>query len=361
MLDSDFSILNDVDEAIFVLAPDDHNLPVYHFFNTAACRLLDRSLVQVQGRPSYDVYDGRAAYSVYRQQCVAWAMKKPRVYENALPIRGGTIWVRTKLLPVFDVSGRMTQMVGTSQNVTEQRHQSQAHALATAAIQEMEDMICLAAHDLRSPIYNLKSLATMMRKDFVDHGDGKAELIDMIDAISDKALNVVSDTMGKAMSITGTTSSQRFDVGDVCDEIMVLLDPARRHSVSYPRYQIEAERTVVHIMLRNLVDNALKHSGGRGVRVRIELDEMNAERLCFTVKDTGPGFSDSAYLRLNQMHRVEPHKPFGLGAVHRLLLSRGGLMTVVQPIKGQGAEVRLELPGRICDATHNAETQLRTA
>ena len=361
MLDSDFSIFNDVDEAIFVLAPDDHNLPVYHFMNTAACRLTGRSPEQVQGRPSYEVYDGRAAYSVYRQQCVAWAMKKPRDYENALPMGDRTIWVRTKLRPVFDVTGRMTHMVGTSQNVTDLRHQSQAHALATAAIQEMEDMICLAAHDLRSPIYNLKSLATLMRKDFVDHGDGKTELIDMIDAISDKALNVVSDTMGKAMSITATTSSQCFDVGDVCDEIMVLLDPARRHSVSYPRIRIEAERTVVHIMLRNLVDNALKHAGGRSVRVQIELDEMNAERLCFMVRDTGAGFSETAYRRLNKITRVEPNKAFGLAAVHRLLLSRGGQMTIVPPIKGQGAEVRLELPGRINTATHNAETQLRTA
>ncbi|WP_415401414.1 ATP-binding protein [Tateyamaria sp. SN3-11] len=274
-------------------------------------------------------------------------------YEIALPIGNDHMWVRTSLVPVRDEDGTLTHMVGTSQNITPERDQLQVQAMSTAAAREMEDMVCLAAHDLRSPIGNLKTLAEVMRRDFVDHGDGKLELVNMIDNIADKALNVVSGIMAQALTTSGPQCSQLFDFGELCDDVLVLLDPMRVHSAVYPRIEIDADYTVVHIILRNLIDNALKYAGRPEVQLQIEITQMNAQRLLIAVRDNGQGFGQT----LMELGDLDDGVSvgaggFGLLGVRRLARSRGGKVSVMPCMNG--AEVQFELPGRIaipCAAT----------
>ncbi len=342
---TEFSAFDFVDQPIFVLVPDADDRPVYHFMNKAGLARVNKSLDQISGQPAHQVFSGRAAYTVYRRQCDVWSNAQASEYEIALPLASGSFWVRTKVQPVCDATGTMTHMVGTSLDITAERDQLQAHTMAAASAREMEDLVCLAAHDLRSPIGNLKSLAVLMRQDFVDHGDGKAELIDMIDAISDKALSVVSDIMGQAMATSTRACRESFDLGALCDDIIVLLDPTRMHSIAYPRLQIEADCVAVHIILRNLVENALRHCGAKSAQVVIEASPMNAERLLFIVRDNGDGFDANAFSALSDMTDYKAGG-FGLIGVRRLVRARGGKMTIMPPKHDSGAEVQIELPGR---------------
>ena len=346
----DFAIFDFVDHPIFVLVPDEDNRPVYQFLNRMARRRLDATPDQILGRPACEIFAGRAAFSVYRRQCAAWADGVVTEYEIALPLGSEVMWVRTRLEPAHDDAGNVSHMIGTSQDITAEREQLQAHTMSVAAAQEMEDLVCMAAHDLRSPIANLKTLAELMREDFVDHGDGKAELIDMVEAISDKALAVVSNIMGQAMSTGTAISARAFDIGALCDDILVMLDPTGLHNVTYPRQSIEADFTVVHIILRNLIDNALKHSGRANARISIDMAPMNAERLTFTVRDDGDGFVDGS--RRDLLHADDQIRGgFGLTGVRRLARSRGGQVTIEPPVAGKGAVVQIELPGRIVSDT----------
>ena len=342
----DFSIFDFVEIPIFVLVPDEDNRPVYQFLNKVARRRLDAAPDQIIGRPACEIFAGRAAFSVYHRQCTAWAGGVVTEYEIALPLGPEVMWVRTRLEPVHDDAGNVTHMIGTSQDITAERDQLHAHTMSVAAAQEMEDLVCMAAHDLRSPIANLKTLAELLREGFVDHGDGKAELIDMVEAISDKALAVVSNVMGQAMATGAANSARTFEIGALCDDIMVMLDPTGIHDVTYPRQSVEADFTVIHIILRNLIDNALKHSGRESARISIDVAPMNAERLTITVCDNGDGFGDGSCH--DPSHAGDQIRGgFGLTGVRRLARSRGGQVTILPPVAGNGAEVQIELPGRI--------------
>ena len=346
MQTSDFAIFDHLNDPVFVLAADSADRPVYAFLNTVALGHLELALADVRGRPAYEIFSGRAAYSVYRQQCHAWAAAEDTEYEIALPIQDRTLWVRTRLRAVKDAAGVLQYMVGTSQDVTAQREIVQAQTMANAAAREMEDLVCLAAHDLRSPIGNLKTLAEVMRKDFVDHGDGKIEMLNMIDRIADTALNVVSDIMAHALAANTSDQAAWFDFGALCDNIMVLLDPMRRHSARFPRVQVQADYTVVQIILRNLIDNAIKYAGKPEVRIAIDVTAMNAQRLMFSVRDDGLGFGDVAENAYGETPGpLESQGGFGLVGVRRLARSRGGRVTV-EP-RDVGAEVRFELPGKV--------------
>ncbi|WP_299722500.1 PAS domain-containing sensor histidine kinase [uncultured Tateyamaria sp.] len=342
----DFSVFDYVKHPVFVLVADSEDRPVYQFVNKAGRERLGKTREEIVGRPVYEVMSGRTAYSMYRRQCAAWAAGEEIEFETTLQLGSDTIWIRTNLVPVHDENGKLTHMVGAAQDITKEREKLYDHVLSAAVAQDMEDMICMAAHDLRSPLCNLKTLAAIMREDFIDHGDGKSELIDMIDAISDKALSVVSGIMGQAMAVGSGGGVAAFDMGEMCDEIMVLLDPTGAHSVSYPRQGVEAEMTVVHIVLRNLIDNALKHSGQSTVKISIELVAMNAERLQFKVRDNGVGF-ESAALQDQRSAGGPGFGGFGLRGVGRLVRSRGGQLILSKPADGEGAEVFVELPGRL--------------
>lgn len=350
MNSSDFHLYDHLDQPVFVLAGDAQNRPVYRFLNAAALDRLGKTLDQVEGRGAHEVFTGRGAQVVYDRQCAVWKAGKATQYEAALPVGASTVWVKTTMKPVHDANGEMTHMVGLSQDVTDYRNSLKKHVLASAVAHETEDLVCLAAHDLRSPISNLKTLAVLMRKDFVDHGDGKAELIDMIDSISDKALSVVSDIMGQAMSTGNVNDSRRFDLGAVCDDIMVLLDPSRLREADFPRLWITADCMVVHIILRNLIDNAFKHSGAARTRITIEVEQMNEERLKFTVRDNGKGLAalDTASDQTTPSCDLTK-SGFGLVGIQRLARSRGGVVTVLPLHAGEGAMIEVELPGHIHD------------
>lgn len=353
----DFSIFDFVNIPIFVLVPDKDNRPVYQFLNRVARQRLNATPDQICGRPACEIFAGRAAWSVYHRQCAAWTDGVVTEYEIALPLGPEVIWVRTRLEPVCDDAGNITHMIGASQDISAERDQLHAHMMSVADAREMDDLVCMAAHDLRSPIANLKTLAELLREDFVDHGDGKAELIDMVETISDKALTVISGIMGRAMSAEVINNVSTFDIGEMCDDIMVMLDPIGIHNVTYPRHSIRADFTAVHIILRNLIDNALKHSGQACARVSIDVATMNAERLKFTVCDNGDGFAAGSYRNPPDADcRIKGG--FGLTGVRRLARSRGGQVEVVSPTAGKGAEVQVEIPGRIVSGMAGAGTTL---
>ncbi|KIC51846.1 PAS domain-containing sensor histidine kinase [Tateyamaria sp. ANG-S1] len=343
----DYSIYDFVDAPVFVLVADRDDRPVFDFMNMAGCRLLGVELSDVVGKAVHEMLDGRAAFAVYRQQLKAWKSGQNAEFETALPMGDAMMWFRTSLVASHAEDGSLLRMVGTSHDISSERALEQQEAMTAAATREIEDLVCLAAHDLRSPISNLKSLAYLMRTDFVDHGDGKLELINMIDDLADKSLSIIAETMSHVMAKSAPPSFDTVDLGPVCDDIVVLLDPLRQHSVTYPRITVEADLTAVQIILRNLLDNAFKHAGDGAIRVDVAVSQVNARRLCLSVRDHGRGFeavpSDDA-----EAHSSD--HGYGLVGVTRLVKARGGTIRLGNPADGTGTDIRVELPGRILHA-----------
>ncbi|WP_172839393.1 PAS domain-containing sensor histidine kinase [Tateyamaria omphalii] len=342
----DYSIYDMVDTPVFVLVGDKDDRPIFDFMNRFGCTLLGMTMSDIAGKPVHEVLKGRAAYAVYRQQLKAWRAGETAEFETGLPLGERIMWFRTCLVASRDEEGTLMRMVGTSHDISAERALLHQDAMTAAATREVEELVCLAAHDLRSPISNLKSLAYLMRHEFVDHGDGKRELIDMIDDLADKSLVIISETMSQVMAKSEPAALRPVDLGALCDDIVVLLDPLRRHSVSYPRTMVEADVTAVQIILRNLIDNALKHSGDDAVRVDVAVTHVNARRLALSVRDHGCGFEFDADTPAGD---IPSEGGYGLPGVMRLLKARGGAFSVERPTDGSGTEIRVELPGRILD------------
>ncbi|MFO1286387.1 MAG: ATP-binding protein [Rubrivivax sp.] len=79
---------------------------------------------------------------------------------------------------------------------------------------------------------------------------------------------------------------------------------------------IEGDATLLAVLLRNLVDNALRYSPG-GARVSVAVQRTNGHP-CLTVEDSGPGIAAAERERLGQrFHRGEGTRPAAAASAGR--------------------------------------------
>ena len=345
----DFTLFDAIGEPVFVLCKDARGEIVYGFMNAAARDGLGMTLEDIVGKSARELFHGRTATSVYKRQREAWANGVEARYEIGFSDNDDQgIWARTHLTPQFNDAGEMTHMVGLSRNISHEKALEQAHAMTEAMRSEMQDFVSLAAHDLRSPIANVRMLADLLRDGFVDYGDGKLELISMIEEICERSLALVTDMLSGAVTPPEEVKPQTFSFRALCDDILVTLDPAEQHDVSISQATVEADYSAVQIVLRNLVDNALKHAGRPCIRLRLSVCALSDETLEIAVADNGKGFDDPA-----QAFSAETLSPsmaragYGLVGVRRLVRARGGRIHAEAPQTGTGALIRVEMPGRI--------------
>lgn len=137
-------------------------------------------------------------------------------------------------------------------------------------------------------------------------------------------------------------------------EVEALAQKAREAEV---RVEVEGEPVVADVdprrigqVLRNLLDNAIRHSrAGGAVRVVVRRDERGEPSVA--VRDEGEGIAEEHLARVFEpLFRVDPSRAratggrgLGLAIAHGIALAHGGRLEI-RSRAGEGTEARLELP-----------------
>lgn len=114
--------------------------------------------------------------------------------------------------------------------------------------------------------------------------------------------------------------------------------------VTYTNGTLSGDAAALHAALRNLVENALRHGGGKWVGVR-------ADKGVFTVEDRGPGISpadlphlfDAFYRGVDSRAQQRKGSGLGLALVDRIARAHGGTVKVSNKPDG-GARFTLTIP-----------------
>ena len=344
MSGSDLYILDKIETPIFVLEPDDAGRPRYTGFNRMARRISQLELTDVVGKTALELYPGRYGQMAYGYHCrcieTATAMK----YELTLPIGGTHRLIRTHLEPVPDPSGAITRLIGTSADISVQQDVAEMATEASSLQNEMEEFIGLAAHDLRSPMRRVKAIATMLRDDFAARDDDETRLIDMLESVAAQSMALITDVIGHMQATRTTEQVGEFELRQLCNEVMLMLDPENRHDSLAPTSVIYGDRIATQIVLRNLVDNAIKHNEGRQLQLKVATEHAEHGYYRISVSDNGAGFSPDGMRYLNQ-GKLGVDSGYGFASVRRLVLTRGGQIWAENRDEGDGALVTFSLPG----------------
>jgi signal transduction histidine kinase len=345
----DTAALSCFDLPAFILNVDPDRGPVYGVVNQRWSDGARRLPKDVVGKTAVEIFGDHLGLAAYTRQMGVIRSGQKLTYDVVLPLTDRNHHVRTTLVPVLDGEGEVVQLVGISFDRTAELEGAAVQARLASANADIERFISLAAHDLRTPMENIKSLASMLREDFEDHGDGKLELIDILETVAVKATALISDILAHAQATDAIGSHDTFDVAQMSKDILVTIDPHNQHQLNITNQWISADKATVQITLRNLYDNAIKHSGQNVVVLSVTLTQIDASVMEFAVKDNGVGFNDPAVAFLDGGNlRID--SGFGLLGVRRLITARGGKIGAENLAGQQGSIIRFTVHGQLVEA-----------
>ena len=335
--------LDAIPTPVRIVRVDDCGIPVYSVFNEAALEADELLLKDIVGKTAKDVYPGLIGETAYKNQLVVVNSKKPLVFE----MKNGFQTFQTSLTPAMDENGSVSHIICTKIDITAEKRLLISESSAEIRIREMEQYINMAAHDLRSPMRQVKSLTEFLIEDFEDLGDGKIDILKMMAKMSDNALSLITDVLNHAQATAKRdTVTETFDFDILCTQIFAVLDPLSQNTLVCSPASIVADKVTVQIALTNLVDNALKHNGNKDVKLSIELEQQSTELIRYCITDDGKGFPQSTkeYFETNVLRS---ESGFGLAGVARMVRAHGGDIQPPSENGSCGGNISFTLPGVI--------------
>jgi signal transduction histidine kinase len=243
--------------------------------------------------------------------------------------------------------GQPAKMVGTAQDVTEQRQVERLR----------QDILSAASHELRTPLTSILGFALTLER----HRETLTpETIDeTVKALIDAARRMerlIEDLLDAERLRRGLVvlPRERIQVGELVERV-VAESPAegRELRVAAAPIVADVDRAKVERIVENLVVNAVKHTPpGSPIDVRLE---ARGRDLLLVVDDHGPGIPDEykevvfeTFNRGPNILSLTPGAGLGLALVARFAAVHGG-RTWVEDTPGGGASFHVLLPDCVRD------------
>ncbi len=224
-------------------------------------------------------------------------------------------------------------------------------ALVQQSLEQERRFTANAAHELRNPLAALRAQAEVAR-DSNDAAHTRAALDQVITAC-DRLTRLVAQLLllARVGEQAAPRDTCRLDL--LAREALAALAPealAAGQEVALAAdapVTMRGNATLLEALLRNLVDNALRH-GGPGVHVLVSV-QQHGERALLEVLDDGRGVDDAARATLGTPFQrpagtEAPGSGLGLALVRRIAAWHGGTATIGAGDEGRGLRVRVSLP-----------------
>lgn len=214
-----------------------------------------------------------------------------------------------------------------------------------------------AAHELRTPLAALLTQAQVLQH-ATDPEEARAALSHLVAGI-DRTSRLAQQLLDAARVDSGSSAARAAEVdlaivvSMVADEFELVAQRGRQV------VEVDARPATVHgdiddlgIMVRNLLDNALRH-GREGTRVKLETDVVAEDSLRvarLVVADDGPGIPEAEQARVfERFYRAGDGQRaqgvgMGLSLVKRVVVAHRGSLRCRPGLGGRGFGVEIRIP-----------------
>lgn len=350
MQQSEKDLLDLLDHAVFVIEPDVEGEPRYAHVNRVALMSSGMALEDVIGKTARDLFApplGESSYQLHKRVLHSGEAERYEVFKPRCGV--------TALVPQVS-GGRVVRLIGSIRTSDDPSMVADLEKTAEARQRDLQNFVHLAAHDLRTPMRQVGTLAELLR-DGTDDPDQIA-LIEMLEGLSENALSLIGDILSHA-DVTGTPEQvSLFQLDTLMQGIASLVDPLGRVTLQLFPLSLEMDRAALLVVLRNLFDNAVKYAWPEDIQrppvLSIKVETGRANLLIFTVEDNGVGLSSDRLRLFRGEARAETGR-FGVMAIRALITSRGGWVDAENRREG-GARIRFALPGAMASGGVETET-----
>ena len=290
-------------------------------------------------------------------------------YEKEYIRNDGSVFpVAVRAILVRDETGAPVRIMGIVRDITEQKQAKEAlerHARDLArSNEELEQFAYVASHDLQEPLRKIRAFGALLadekRESLDDEGQ---QYIDFMTDAAARMQTLVSDLLALSRVTTAAHPFEDLSLAEVFDTVLsdlsVRLEEAGGQVEVGATPTIEADRTQMEQLFRNLIGNALKFCRpGVPPRVTVEvaaqaqpIDTVPGPAHDIVVTDNGIGFESSQgsklfqpFKRLHARHRYEG-AGIGLAICEKIVLRHHGRITA-SGTPGAGATFTVTLPRR---------------
>lgn len=209
-----------------------------------------------------------------------------------------------------------------------------------------------AAHELRTPIAAIKAQAQVARS---ATGDAeRARALDNVVRGTDRAARLVEQLLTLArLEGEARGSFEPCVLLEIARDAVAELAPAMiEHGIAVEvdgdaTASVRAMRALLHVLVRNLLDNAARHAQG-AEHVRVSVERLG-DIVELQVSDDGPGIAPGERARVfERFHRLpdagEGGSGLGLSIVQHIAELHGGTVALEEAPGGRGLRVRARFP-----------------
>ncbi len=240
------------------------------------------------------------------------------------------IYVEVSVSPILDEKGEVTGFLHIAKDITERKQaeekQKQLFEEVKSANQELNDFAHIVSHDLKAPLYGIRTIADWISSDYQDKldDDGKEQLGLLMGRV-DRMYNLIDGIL--TYSRIGRTKEQRepVDLNELVHDIIDTLAVPENITVEVDDELpvISCDQTRILQVFQNLLSNAVKYMDKPQGKITISCVE-ESDLWKFSVADNGPGIEEKDFERIFQI--------FQTGAPRDEIDSTGVGLSVVKKI-----------------------------
>ena len=279
---------------------------------------------------------------------------------------GSVLPVALRAILVRDEAGAPVRLMAIVRDITEQKLAKEAlerhaHDLIRSN-EELEQFAYVASHDLQEPLRKIRAFGALLADEKRERLDEEGhQYVDFMTDAAARMQTLVSDLLALSRVTTGARPFEDLALGEVFDTVLsdlsVALQEAGGRVDVAAAPTIEADRTQMEQLFRNLIGNALKfRRPGVPPRVTVEiadeaapLDAVPWPAHTIVITDNGVGFEPSQGGKLFQpfkrLHARHQYEGAGIGlAICEKIVSRHHGRIVASGTPGEGATFTVTLP-----------------
>jgi PAS domain S-box-containing protein len=265
--------------------------------------------------------------------------------------KDGTRILLDLTVAAWSVDGKR-YFTGILRDITERKRVEQELILRNTQLARinarLDQFTSIIGHDLRAPLRAIRYFAGWIVEDMESQpgGDIRNHANRILESV--KRMSAMLDDL-QVYSHAGLDSGgpQPIELKALVEEIRhhVKTDAALSIDVVGPTDKFVAARAAIDIVLRNLIENAVRHSDADHVAVSVHCRD-DGEALRFEVADDGPGIPPEYHARVFMPFvKVEPNSNsggtgIGLALVKQVVEDNGGAIEIVSdPVIKRGTRV----------------------
>ena len=206
----------------------------------------------------------------------------------------------------------------------------------------LEDFAKIAAHDIKSPVNNIKQLVDLLQESHLDQNNHEArEITQMISNSSIKLTNLIDGILDYSRNSKVLSSeNEEVNLTSFIDETITTYFTNRSEEINFrvvspKNLSVFINKIALEQILINLISNAIKYNDKETCEIKVQAKEEE-DFIKFNVIDNGQGIKDDEISKIFEIFEVTSNKDkkgskgtgIGLATVNSLVQGLGGTIAV---------------------------------